>query len=216
MIRDCYKPVLLCAALLGAPVVKAEDWYVGLGFGSSTYEFADDLEDMGGLADEMDDYPGIDASFDSEDGDTAVKIFAGMPLNHIFTFEFGYVDLGETTADFSLDSDGSLLPAGSTRVSSVISIDGFNAGLIASLPLSDSASINGRAGVYLWNAEGQFESEDSTGFFENISESVSDDGNDAYYGAGLNAGWFDFFYEIYDIDGEDVDFLGISAKYQLN
>jgi OmpA-OmpF porin, OOP family len=43
----------------------------------------------------VNDIPGVTASFDMEDSDTAVKLFAGFNFNPNFAVEFGYVDLGE-------------------------------------------------------------------------------------------------------------------------
>ncbi len=213
MIRNCNRLSLLCAALFSVSAVHAADWYFGIGAGVSTYDAFGDFSDTEQDVNELDDFPGIDASFDVDDSDTAVKLFAGFPLTSSFGVEFAYVDLGETSVNFTLESDGTFFSPGSTEVSGSASIDGLSAGLIGNLPLSDTVSLNGRAGVYLWDAEGDFSAQDTTGIFDDFSDSVSDDGNDVYYGIGLDIGWFGLFYEIYDIDGDDVDLLGVSAKF---
>jgi hypothetical protein len=195
------------------------EWYVGAGAGVSTYDFPRELRqifgDLEAATDELNRLPGVDASFDFEDGDTGVMIFAGNHLSETLAVEFGYIDLGETTTDFVMVSDGTSFPPGTTTVSSVISADGFNAGVAGNLPLSDSASLNGRVGVYLWNAEAEFSAVDTTGELSNEGFAESDSGNDIYYGIGLDVGWFGLSYEVYDVDGQDVDFVGISATYQL-
>jgi hypothetical protein len=95
------------------------------------------------------------------------------------------------------------------------SVNGFNAGVRGRLPLSERVSINGGAGLYAWKIKSKFEVRDTTGFFFS-NDSDSDDGVDAYYGAGLDIGWFGVFYEIYDIDGSDIDFAGVAAKFRLD
>jgi hypothetical protein len=219
MIKTCSKLILAFSALFSMSAVRCE-WYAGVAAGISSFDTPGDLEaifsDLDQLTDMLDAAPGVDASFEFEDEDTAVKIFAGNRINSNLAFEFGYVDLGETTADFSLVSDGTSFPSGTTTAISAISVDGFNAGVVGILPLSDSASLNGRAGIYLWDGEAEFVAEDTTGDFTNEAFSGSDDGNDVYYGLGLDIGWFGFFYETYDIDGDDVNLIGVSARLELN
>ena len=98
------------------------EWYLGFGAGVSSYDLPSDLEEIFGgldeLTSEIDDLPGVDASFEFDDEDTAFKVFAGIPLNQNFAVEFGYVDLGETTTEFSLESDGTSGPAGTASASS--------------------------------------------------------------------------------------------------
>ena len=47
-----------------------------------------------------------------------------------------------------------------------------------------------------------------------FSGSDSGDGNDIFYGLALNIGWFELFYDTYDIDGDDIDFIGVSARFE--
>lgn len=216
MLKTFSKWVLVSAVLFTMPAAHCE-WYIGVGAGVSAYDIPGDLEEIFGgldeLTDEIDSFPGIGATFEFEDEDTGVKIFAGIPINPNLAVEFGYVDLGETTVEFTMDSDGTSAPPGMTSISSSISVDGFNAAVVGSLPVSDSVSLNGRVGVYLWDVEAEFNSVDTTGEFFNDSFSVSDDGNDIYYGLGLDVGWLRLFYEIYDIDGDDINLAGVAVRF---
>lgn len=219
MFRIVSKMFLAFTVLFGVPAAHGE-WYIGIAAGVSTYDLPGDIEETFGELDELtgmiDSIPGIDASFEVEDEDTAFKIFARNEISDNLGIEFGYVDLGETAADFSLVSDGTSSAAGTTSISSAISVNGFNAGVVGMLPLSGSVSLNGRAGLYLWNIEAEFSAEDTTGDFYNESFSDSDDGNDIYYGLGLDIGWLSLFYEIYEIDGDDVDLAGLAVKFGLD
>ncbi|HEX5057223.1 MAG TPA: outer membrane beta-barrel protein [Gammaproteobacteria bacterium] len=218
MVSNFSKCLLIFVVLSNMPAAYCHGWYIGIGAGISTYDLPNDLEstlnDLDQATSDLNDL-GVDASFDADDSDTAAKIFGGFNINPYFGIEFGYIDLGETTADFSLDSDGNLFPSGETRVGSSFSVDGFNAGVVGSLPFSDLISLNGRAGVYFWNSKSEFSARDTTGAFFNDSFSESDNGNDIYYGVGLDIGWFGLFYEIYDIDGDDINLAGISAKFSF-
>lgn len=216
MIKNCSKWVLAFSLLFTASAAYAEGWYFGLGLGTSSYDLPGDFSEIEGLTNEINSFPGIDASFEMEDSDTALKLFGGFDLNSRLGFQFGYVDLGEVSFDFSLASDGTSFPPGTTEVSTTLNVEGLSAGVIGNLALSDSISLNGQVGLYLWDGEGEFISQDTTGFFDNSSDSVSDDGSDAYYGIGMDIGWFSLFYEIYDVDGDDVDLAGIAAKFRFN
>jgi OmpA-OmpF porin, OOP family len=215
MTKNQSRLILAFVFTFGAPVAYSDGWYFGLGLGTSSYDLPGELNDLKGLINSVNDIPGVTASFDIEDSDTAVKLFSGFNINSNFAVEFGYVDLGEISADFSLTDDGSFTgEPGSLVFSGADSVSGFSAGLVGRLPLSGSVSVSARVGAYFWELDSKFAFEDT--IEGSFSGSESDDGQDIYYGLGLDIGWFGLFYEVYDIDGEDVDFLGVSASFGLN
>lgn len=217
MIKNSSKLVLFFVFCCNVSAGYCQGWHIGIGLGTASYDMPDEVNDLEEVVGFLGDIPGIDASFEADDSDTAVKIFAGTPINESFGVELGYVDLGEISLDFSLIDDGSSTGDPSTTIiSGADSVAGFSAGLVGSIPVSDSVSLNGRLGIYFWQLDSEAAIEDTTGAFDNLRDSSSDNGNDAYYGLGLDIGWLGLFYEVYDVDGEDVDFLGISASFELN
>lgn len=224
MLENFLKLITLTAIFLNVPVVCAQGWYIGVGTGTSSFDFTDDddqeivdmLQDIPG---QLGSIPGVDASFSYDDEDTGVKLFAGINVNKNLAVEFGYTDLGGIKLDLSLIDDGSFTMDPSTTYISVrASVDGFHGTVIGKLPISELISLNGRIGLYLWEMDSTLSIQDSTNSFVNGSESYLDDreGEDLFYGIGLDIGWFGISYEIYKVDDFDIDYLGISATYQFN
>lgn len=207
-------PVVVAGLVLAAPSGSARDWYVGAGVGNSSVDLSEVEGQLNSLAEIANGLPGVETTADVDDSDTGVKIFAGMNMNENFALEFGYADLGEVTVDFSLTDDGSF--TGDPSVSSVSgkdTVSGFYGAAAANAPLSELVTLSGRLGLFLWDLESDVTTVDSTGFIGNLTESTSDSGEDVFYGAALGVGWFSVFYDVYDIDGDDVDLVGVSAKF---
>jgi OmpA-OmpF porin, OOP family len=212
MLKTFTKTLLALMVLFNATAAYSQ-WYFGVAGGTSSFDLPDEIDELNRLIDDVNTIPGVDASFDAEDSDTGMKLFAGNRLSDTLAIEFGYIDLGEISADFSLVDDGtSTGDPISAFVSERNSVSGFSFAAVGELPFSETASLIGRIGVYVWESEYEFSSEDSD--FGSFSESGSDDGNDIFYGVGLNVGWLELFYDVYDIDGDGVNFIGLSARFE--
>lgn len=109
-------------------------------------------------------------------------LHAGARFTPVFGVEGGFTDFGEA------EENGVTYSA-----------DGFTLAGLVHLPLADRASVYGKLGELFWDAEG------NTAF-----GSFEDDGEDLFYGLGLNlpigaATDLRFEYERFELDEADVD-----------
>src|SRR5712692_8107256 len=116
--RKSLSAALFALAAASTPALSQDTgWYGGLGIGQSTFVGACD---------------GISSPDSCQEKNTAWKIFGGYQFNRNFAGEFGYTDLGKTTASFV--GCGSL----STAVTS------FELTGVGSLPVKQQLSVYGR------------------------------------------------------------------------
>jgi hypothetical protein len=211
MLKTFVKTLFALMVLFNATAAYSQ-LYMGIAGGTAGFDLPDEYEELDELADDVDTIPGVDASFDVVDSDTGMKFFAGSYLSDNLAFEFGYVDLGTILSDFSLVDDGSATGEPfSASVSDGYSVSGFTLAGVGVLHFSETASLIGRVGVYKWESIYHFSGEDSdTGSF---SGSDNVDGSDIFYGVGLNIGWFELFYDVYDVDGDGIDLIGVAARF---
>jgi hypothetical protein len=95
-----------------------------------------------------------------------------------------------------------------------VEVDGIEFALVGHAPLSDTFSIFGRVGIFMWDAEIKI---DTVSFG---SESETDDGSDAFFGADLS---FDVGsqaalrveYTRYDAADGDIDFIGAGLDFRF-
>lgn len=192
--------------LLCTMQVSAQDWYLGVAFGNTSADYGEDTaaleQQVSGLT-----IPGVSsASLTVDDEDTGVKIYLGNYLNDVLSVEFGYTDLGEASIEAALDVVG----VGSAKLTATESISGLFSALVAKLPLTDAVSFTSRVGIYAWDYDAELT---ETGIFGSSGESFTDDGNDSFYGLGLEMGRFTLFHEVYEIDGDDVELTGIGVNF---
>lgn len=133
--------------------------------------------------------------------DTSFKLFAGYSFNPNVAAEFGYVDLGEAEV-----SGGG--------ASASVSADGLEATVVGVLPVGNNVSLLGRVGLFNWDAEAKAT---IPGFG---SASGSDSGTDLTYGFGAQFDLQKSFalraeYQVYDVDGDDVNNLGVSGVFRF-
>lgn len=131
----------------------------------------------------------------SDEG-TSAKLFLGYSFNANAAVEFAYVDTGEGEQDTVF---GDL----------TASTDGFEVSLVGSLPVNNSVSFLGRLGLYNWDLETELG-----------GASASDSGTDLTYGLGVQfelgkSAALRGEYQIYDIDGDDIDNIGISVLFRF-
>ena len=138
----------------------------------------------------------IDEDFDGailDSNATAYRLVGGYQFGDLFGLEIGYQDFGEIEE----------LPV-------LLSADGWTAGATLDLPVSDTFSLFGRAGVFFWEADI---------VIDGFSIDVPSDEN-LYYGAGAKVNVSNNFALIgdwsrFELDEVDTDVISIGFTYQF-
>lgn len=184
--------LIFLTAMITSTTVLAQKIYVGVGAGQVSADIDCDL----------------DITCSADDSDTGYKIFAGYKFTPNFAIEGAYLDGGEVSASGTDSSLG--------QASAKIETTGFNIAAVGIYPISKRFSIQGKAGVFLWD---QDVSASSSVFG---SGSTSESGNAGMFGIGGTFHVNDRFgvlveWERFlsvgnkDVTGEsDVDFLSAS------
>ena len=121
----------------------------------------------------------------SSERDIGFGVRAALQANENIAFEVGYQSFGEASykEEFSTSSY-------SERVNLDIDIKALTLGLKASTAVSPSLSLNGRIGLAFWDADidAGYEVDYYSSYRDEVSEaeSSSEDGNDIYFGFGLD------------------------------
>ncbi len=129
---------------------------------------------------------------DFEDDRVSYKGIAGFKLGRMLSLEGQYIDFG-TAED------------GDNRVEA----DGWTAGAVLDLPLTENFSIYGKGGALFWDAEGRF-----------ANVRVDDDGTDPFYGAGArfalsqNLG-LRIEYERFELNDTDIDMASANLLFHF-
>ncbi len=131
-----------------------------------------------------------DSNFDASD--SAYKVFGGYNIGFIplvdFAVEASYVDFGKPSTS-----------AGS------IDVSGYNAFGLAGLSFGPFG-IFAKAGMLSWDSDATFG-----------ASSTSESGSDPAYGLGARLAIGSFSvraeYEVYDLDGADLDMVSVSGVY---
>lgn len=131
----------------------------------------------------------------SDEG-TSTKLFLGYSFNTNAAVEFAYVDTGEGEQDTIF---GDL----------TASTDGFEISAVGLLPVNNSVSFLGSLGLYNWDLDVELD-----------GVSASDSGTDLTYGLGVQvelgkSAALRGEYQIYDIDGDDIDNIGVSVLFRF-
>ena len=198
--NNCKARFFLAAVLLLTGVgsqAAPGDWYVGLGYGLTSYDTS--ISNTTGTA-----------SLDEDD--SGFKLFGGYNFNKNVAIELAYADLGKATLSgnpgdtfvldgilFAFINSGSLDIEGSLLSLAGVFTHHFN----------DAFNLYGRLGLASWEAD----------ITANVSggpaQSASEDGTDLFLGFG--AGWnfaktwaVKAEYELYSFDEEDVDMLSLN------
>jgi hypothetical protein len=118
---------------------------------------------------------------------TSWQLFGGINLSRAVAIEAAYSDLGE------FDVSGAS--------NTFIDVNGFEFTVVGTLPLSNTFSIFGEAGIFMWDAEATLAG----------TKLGSDDGNDATYGVGAKMEFMPSIrlqleYQVYqDVGDSDID-----------
>lgn len=168
------------------------DWYVGLGYGLTSYDTG--ISNTTGTA-------------NLDEDDSGFKLFGGYNFNKNVAIELAYTDLGEASLSgnpgdtFVLDGIlWTFISSGSLKIeSSLLSLAG-----VFTHHFNNAFSLYGRLGLASWEAD----------LTANVSggpaQSASEDGTDLFFGVG--AGWnfaptwaLKAEYELYSFDDAEVD-----------
>lgn len=169
--------------LLGASIAAADSGlYVGAGIGSASV-----AEDFAG--------------FEIDDDTEAYRLLGGLQFGDTFGLEAGYQNFGDFVETFQL---------GNTTAVSRLSADGWTFGGTLGFPLTDTMSLFGRGGIFVWDADVEI---------NGIREAVDDDSN-PYYGVGAKVGFTPNFSLVgdwtrYELDDVDSDVISIGFEYRF-
>ena len=151
-----------------------------------------------------------------DETDSGYAILVGVHLNDNLDIELGYKDFGE--ASLAGASGNQFTYEGTTyefNTTATITMEGdaYLIGVNPKYKLSENLSLYGKLGVNIWDVTLGV----ATG---TSSENIDDDGNDIYYGLGIQGkfGGLDFSlaHSKYEFDSEEVDSNALSISYVLN
>lgn len=127
-----------------------------------------------------------------DQSDSHWKAYVGTMLGSALGLELAYVDFSRAT------DQGSSFDA-----------DGYSAGLVLAFPMTENFAIYAKGGLYFWDAESNF-----------AGVSANDDGDDPFYGAGLQFRLNDALdlrveYERYEIVDIDIDSATAALQFSF-
>ena len=140
------------------------------------------------------------ANISCDDKDSAWKLFAGYLVNRNFAVEFGYADLGESSASGVV---GTFL--GPVTATANFEVTVFELTAVGMLPVMDRLSLYGKAGLYRADVE---VSGSGTIGATTIPVSEKDDNTDLTLGVGLK---FDITRNI-SLRGEWQRYLDVGSE----
>ncbi|MEM8684667.1 MAG: outer membrane beta-barrel protein [Pseudomonadota bacterium] len=135
-----------------------------------------------GTAELSEDFGGIGIDADS----TAYRLVVGWQLSDFLSLEGGYQDFGRFEDAFTV---------GGQPVNLRLKADGFTLGGTASIPLSYSMSLYGRAGAFFWDGDAEVNS---------ITDARPEDTN-PYFGGGAKVSLTN-----------RIDLIGDWTRYELD
>ena len=190
---------LLILAFIVPTTVCAQDirGYAGIGLGMSSVDL---------------DYQPIGLGTVSEDdSDTTFKLFGGIIVNPYFSVDFGYINLGEYSANES---------GGGSFANFTAEASAFYAAAVGHLPLNkkelEAISLYGKVGLAAWDVD--------LGLSTNLPLvliETGDSGTDLMFGIGIqgrygsetNSWIVRLEYERFAVSDSDVDILGVAVAY---
>ena len=143
---------------------------------------------------------------DGFDDSTGYRLTVGYNVNPNVAVEGSYTYAGEFDADDDLLAFLSFISPLPVEDASV-EVDGIEFAVVGKAPLSDTVSAYGKLGIFMWDAEFNFD------FGASGSGSDSDDGSDPFYGVGISfdigeKAALNLEYMFYEASDGDVDVLG--------
>jgi hypothetical protein len=209
--------LIIAVATFGVSTIAwaADDWRIGIALGANDYESTVTEEEFALVAPDSFDPPLGNVVFSSshlKNGDAAWKLFFDYDLGNYLAVDLGYLSLGDLQrfeADYFVDDGINRFDAYTTHK---VNVDGAYTAAVGRLPIWNTIELTARAGIYRWDRETS-----SVTTVDTVSDKDSDSesGSDGFYGMGINTSLFGIQYEVYDIDGEDVGFIGITLRNDL-
>lgn len=133
----------LAGTLAAGPVVAADPAsYIGVAFGVSQAADLDAASINASLAS-----IGLGAATSVDDKGTPFKIYGGHRASENFAFEAGYTSFGEFT------SNSTIISGGSGSVSGKWSGYSLDLNVLGLIPVGESISLFGKAGIGIWNLD---------------------------------------------------------------
>ena len=189
---------IFALVLFQSQSLKADGFYMGLDYLKSTIDTG---------------VTNISSKLDEED--TGYSLYAGMPINENLDVEISYQDFGEASLS---GVNGNQFSYGGTTyqfiTTATIAATATSFGIAAKpkYKINDNITIYGKLGLHSW--ESDFAITAATG-----SGSLTTDGTDIFYGAGIEAAFEKLTarigYTIYDLDGEDVESINAGLSYKF-
>jgi opacity protein-like surface antigen len=146
--------VLCLAATAGARAQSAthsdEGFYVGVGFGTSTFDQSKADFDAGVLGSFTDaGFTVLNPVSKLDDSSTEIHGAVGYRLNSYFGFELGFVDVGKLHYSATMTLSGGDLPSPSpSSISGEVSSKGPVLSVLGTIPLRKRWEVFGRAGLF--------------------------------------------------------------------
>ena len=136
---------------------------------------------------------------DMDDNPMSFELISGYQFNDYFALQISYLDLGEAEETGSFED---------IDFGFGLAVDGINFTAVGAIPISETVSLYGKLGYFMWDATGTIRLDD-------FSTSGSTDGNDISYGLGVkwavaenlfvNLGFDRYEIEVSSEDSEEGD-----------
>ncbi len=180
--RQWTAPALIAAALIPALAAANPGLYVTGSIGSASLD---------------EDFDGFSVSDDVE----AFRILGGWQLTDALGIEAGYQNFGDFEETVDL---------GGTLARTVLTADGWTLGGTLGMPVGQSVSLFGRAGVFVWDADVRV---------DGVRAAVDDDSN-PYFGGGAKVDLTPNFSLVgdwtrYELDDVDSDVISLGFEYRF-
>lgn len=151
-----------------------------------------------------------DDGFDDSNG---YRITLGYDVNPNISIEGSYTNLGEFDADDDLISALEFV-TGVALDDVSVDVDGIELAVVGKVPLSDTVTFFGKAGIFMWDADFKIDTVSSG------SDTETDDGSDPFFGFGVGfdvskALVLNLEYNAYEASEGDVDYFGASANIKF-
>ncbi|MFL0810703.1 MAG: porin family protein [Agarilytica sp.] len=147
----------------------------------------------------------IDGGREISGSDLSIGVRGAFNVNENFALEASHFIYGEATESY-VDSFGD-------DIDESVETMALRLGVKGSIPLGDVVSLNGRAGLSMWDYE--YEYRDS--FFDGLVFKADDNGVDLYYGMGIQFNLNEKFTLAaeYDITEMGVKIEGVSIDHEV-
>lgn len=150
---------------------------------------------------------------DGFDDSNGYRFTIGYDVNPNVAIEGSYTYLGDFDADD--DTIAALEFLTGVALDDVsVEVDGFEFAVVGKGPISDTVTVFGKAGIFVWDAEYKI---DTVRFG---SDSDTDDGSDPFFGFGVGfdlskALTLNVEYSFYEASDGDIDYLGAGVNIRF-